>query len=392
MKTSNLMSLIISILIICLFSSTVISQPFLIGHKQITFNDPARSNRAIQTEIYYPATAAGDNTPFASGQFPLIVYGHGFVMVWSAYQWMWDSIVPYGYIMAFPRTEGSISPTHSEFGLDLAFLNTFIKSENTNNASFFYQHVTNESAIMGHSMGGGASFLAAANNSNLTTLINFAAANTTPSSITAALNVTVPILMFSGENDGVAPPATHQIPMYNSCASQCKTHITLLGGGHCYFADYNFNCSFGEGTTSPQPTITMDEQHVRTFYMLLPYLDFMLKNNVIAGNTFLNRLASNIDITYVRNCNTSGDNQNYFKKNIDFKCIPNPADNFITIQTEQIDLPAIFSIFDIAGRKIMEQMITYNNEEFSVESLEAGSYFITFLNAKEISTQKIIIK
>jgi len=59
---------------------------------------------------------------------------------------------------------------------------------------------------MGHSMVGGSSFLAAENYTNFTALINFAAATTNPSSITAASHVTVPLLMFIGENDGVAPP------------------------------------------------------------------------------------------------------------------------------------------------------------------------------------------
>jgi pimeloyl-ACP methyl ester carboxylesterase len=28
--------------------------------------------------------------------------------------------------------------------------------------------------------------------------------------------VTVPVLMFIGENDGVTPPAQHQLPMFDS--------------------------------------------------------------------------------------------------------------------------------------------------------------------------------
>ncbi len=135
------------------------AQNYPIGHKQFNFVDPAR-NRTIQTEVYYPATSAGDNTPFANGQFPLLVFGHGFAMSWDSYEWLWDSIVPKGYIMAFPRTEGSVipAPDHEAFGLDLKFLNDFILSEGNNSSSFFYQHIIGTSAIMGHSMGGGSSF------------------------------------------------------------------------------------------------------------------------------------------------------------------------------------------------------------------------------------------
>jgi len=289
------------VLMFYLFSLGLYAQSYFVGHKQIDFVDPSR-NRTIQTEVYYPATIAGDNTPFASGQFPVLVFGHGFVMAWDSYQWLWDSLVAKGYIMAFPRTEGSISPSHGEFGEDLKFLNNYILTEGSNSSSFFYQHILGTSAIMGHSMGGGSSFLAAANNTNLTTLVNFAAAETNPSAIAAAANVTVPAVVFYGVNDGVAPPADHQIPMYDALASSCKTLIGIIGGGHCYFADYNFNCSFGEGTTSPQPTITREQQHEIIAQLLFPYLEFMLKGDAAAEQIYYQRLNSMNTIVFQRNC------------------------------------------------------------------------------------------
>jgi pimeloyl-ACP methyl ester carboxylesterase len=390
MKNRIINKCFLVLLLIAVITCQSNAQNYPVGHKQITYTDPSRSNRSIQTEIYYPATSAGDNTPIVSGQFPLIVFGHGFMMVWSAYQWMWDSIVPHGYIMAFPRTEGSISPSHSEFGLDLAFLNNYLKTENSNSSSYFYQHITIESAIMGHSMGGGASFLAAANNTNLTTLINFAAATTTPSSIDAALNVTVPTLVFIGENDGVAPPASNQIPMYDSCASQCKTRITILGGGHCYFANSNTYCSIGEGTTSPQPTITRDDQHIRTFYMLMPYLNYMLKNDAVSGATFLSRLTTNSDISYVRDCTTTEDKLNIIDEKDFLKCLPNPAKDNITIQTNEIRLPAVLKIYDITGREIFEKTIQQKVEDISIEYLETGTYYISLSNDLIMRSQKLI--
>ena len=51
------------------------------GHFNTTYQDPSRGNRNIETEVYYPATTAGDNTPMASRLISVIVFGHGFVMV-----------------------------------------------------------------------------------------------------------------------------------------------------------------------------------------------------------------------------------------------------------------------------------------------------------------------
>jgi dienelactone hydrolase len=283
---------ILSVLAVLFCLSTVAAQSYAIGHIQITYNDPARQNRAIQTEIYYPAAVAGESVPVANGTFPVITYGHGFVMVWSAYQNIWDALVPEGYIVAFPRTEGSVSPVHAEFGADLAFLIAKIQSEGAQNtSSLFYNHVGSTSAVMGHSMGGGSSFLAAENNNSITTMVTMAAANTNPSSIAAAQNISIPSLVIAGQNDCVAPPAQHQIPMYDSLNSSCKAYVEILGGGHCYFAESNFNCSFGEGTCSPNPTISRTEQQDAAQDFSLLWLNYYLKNDCAAWSAFQDSLA-----------------------------------------------------------------------------------------------------
>ena len=95
---------------------------FPVGHRTITFVDPARNNRQVPAEIYYPAVAAGNNTTLASGAFPVIVFGHGFLMPYSSYAYFRNAMVPDGYFVVFPTTEGTLVPNHLNFGLDLAFL------------------------------------------------------------------------------------------------------------------------------------------------------------------------------------------------------------------------------------------------------------------------------
>ncbi len=43
-------------------------------------------------------------------------------MGWDAYANVWQSLTSEGYVIAFPRTEGSLSPSHSDFGKDIALL------------------------------------------------------------------------------------------------------------------------------------------------------------------------------------------------------------------------------------------------------------------------------
>lgn len=112
------------LVIVGFFSQCMLAQTYQIGHTTINFTDVSRGNRVIATEVYYPADIAGDNVPLANDNvvFPTLSFGHGFVMTWDAYQNFWTSLVPNGYIVLFPKTEGSISPSHLDFGKDLAFV------------------------------------------------------------------------------------------------------------------------------------------------------------------------------------------------------------------------------------------------------------------------------
>lgn len=280
----------------CLFSFSLFAQ-FSVGTTTITFNDPGRTGgfgsgggpgRQIQTEIYYPAASAGTNVPLASGDFPVIVFGHGFAMAWDSYDNFWTRYAAQGYILAFPRTEGNLSPSHNDFGLDLKLVAERMNVLNTELSSLFYDKLNGKTAIMGHSMGGGSTYLAAANNSAITTVVTFAGAETNPSAIAAAANVTVPAVVMYGSKDGVTPPAEHSIPIYNALGSARKTLVNIVDGNHCRFANSNLNCEGAELLVSPSGAITRANHHLRMFTVLDPWLAYMLKGDCAAYGTFLN--------------------------------------------------------------------------------------------------------
>ncbi len=303
------------LLIIVAFPNLVFCQ-FSIGHTTIIFNDPARTGgtgsgggagRQIQTEIYYPSATAGIDVPVSNGNFPVITFGHGFAMTWDAYQNVWEALVAKGYILAFPRTESSLfpSPVHADFGLDLAQVSNKMLALNSTAGSIFENKINGNAAIMGHSMGGGATFLAAANNSSIKTIVGLAPAETTPSAIAAAANVLVPTLIFSGSEDGVTPPVDNHIPMYDAVTGSCKYFISILGGAHCYFANTNFNCDFGESTSSPGISIQRAiQQQVLTDY-LLPWFDFYLKEDCSGWTNFISPQTADSRIQVNNVCSNS---------------------------------------------------------------------------------------
>ncbi|MBL7777533.1 MAG: T9SS type A sorting domain-containing protein [Chitinophagales bacterium] len=304
-------------------SFLALAQNFPIGHRSINFKDPARSGgfsigggttmptggtgRDIGTEVYYPATSAGDNTPFATGNFPLVVIGHGFAMTWDAYKTLTDSLVRNGFIVALPRTEGSLlpAPNHLDFGKDLAKVAELFAAQNTVSGSVFNGKHNGRTAIGGHSMGGGATFLADAfAPASVLCYFTFAAAETNPKSSSAAKTITRPHLLFAGTYDCVAPPAQHQTLMWDSLlVSTCKTYINITKAYHCAFADNNFNCGFGEGTciTAGGYSATAQQALVRRY--LNPYLDYYLKGVCGSWTNFQSMLDTTTTANVQRVCN-----------------------------------------------------------------------------------------
>lgn len=365
------------------YSTTLFSQPFLVGHKQQTFVDPSRGNRNITSEIYYPANVAGNNVAIATGQFPVIVFGHGFVMSWSSYDNLWNGIVPNGYIMVFPTTETSFAPSHLDFGKDIAFLVGAMKNENLNSSSAFYNSVAPTSAVMGHSMGGGAAFLAIQFDSSITAIATLAAAVTNPSSITASAFITIPGLAISGGNDCVAPAAQHQIPMYDSLASSCKSFVSIDGASHCQFANYNFFCSTGEATCSPQPTITASAQNTTTLDALIPWLNFYLLNSCLAGNQFQNFISSRLGISSRQNCsllctNVSDDEvENFYLS-------PNPIQQNQNIKLSRNFNHSTIEIYNTYGALTFKRNDFTGNEIQLDHDFGVGVYFLKVANKDEM--------
>lgn len=286
---------------------------FQVGRMSINFKDASRSGgftisggitmpgtgRTIGTEVYYPAATAGNNVAVSSGTFPIVVIGHGFAMSWDSYDNIYNRLASLGYIVLMPRTEGGTilpPPNHADFGLDLKLLanqGMALNSISTPTAlATFNGKVMQKAAIGGHSMGAGASFLAAANNSSLTCLFNFAAAttNNTPNSIASASMVTIPSLVISGEKDNVAD-TTVQNSHYNNLASTKKFHVIIKDITHCEFGNgTSGTCNIGQSSCG---NTTCNTNYFRRYMTYLePFLANQLKGNCPAGKQFMDTIQS----------------------------------------------------------------------------------------------------
>jgi len=350
---------------------TLFSQTFPIGEESFTWPDPDRANRNVNVKAYYPAASAGTGTAPASGIFPTVVFGHGFLMSYTAYQNLWEYYVPKGYIFLMVDMETGASPSHEAFGRDLLFTGKTFKSKSeTDNSFLLFGAHNGRTAIMGHSMGGGASVLAASYDPSFPdAVICMAAAETNPSAVTAAANVTAPYLVFSGTGDAVTPPADHQIPIYNAVASDCKYWVSITGGAHCYYANTNIACDFGETVSGGNITISRAEQQQTVNTVLEPYLELFLKSNSAQQSAFETALdQSGVNSTVSCTIDLSVDEA---VKNQVF-VYPNPTSDFIYFKNLNQDVDAL----EFTNMKGQVFRLSVNASAVDIQSLAAGIYAV----------------
>ncbi len=220
--------------------------------------------------IIYPATAAGYDTPFdpSQGPYPAVSFGHGFFQHPDRYQPTLEHLASNGYIVVAPESELGLFPSHAQFAQDLSDALTWLENENASAASPFYQSVaTDRFGLSGHSMGGGASILAAAADNRVKAVINMAAAETNPSAKAAMANVQAPISLLSGSEDAIVPYETNGQEMYNN-GSAPRLLPLFLGGYHCGFQDNPFPLFCDSGSMDPQTQIELTRQHLVAFFGL----------------------------------------------------------------------------------------------------------------------------
>jgi dienelactone hydrolase len=187
----------------------------------------------------------------APGAYPVIAFGHGFTQTASRYASVLTALAARGYVVVAPDSETGLFPNHSRFADDLWRAVRWARATQPN------AHPSLD-GVAGHSMGGGAALIAADRYPDLDTVATLAAAETNPSSTSAAAGITAPALFVVGSRDTVVPPTTTQ-RMYAAKPAPA-TFATITGGYHCGFLDsssfFGFGCDSGAITRSAQLTIT----------------------------------------------------------------------------------------------------------------------------------------
>jgi dienelactone hydrolase len=211
--------------------------PYLVGQRTVTVT--RASGSTFTAQIYYPATSAGTGKTFnpAAGPAPAISFGHGFLQTVSRYQSTLQHLATHGYIVIASESESGLFPSHANFASDLSRSLTYLEQQNITSSSFLFGMVDSKRFGMGgHSMGGGASLLAAASDVRVRTVAPEAPAETTPSAVAASGSLFVPLMIIAGDADSIVPTGTNGQLMYNATRTPRQLEV-IHGGSHCGFID-----------------------------------------------------------------------------------------------------------------------------------------------------------
>lgn len=250
--------------------STILAQPenpgpLKSGWTSVILN---RDGRNLNSIIYYPSYLEGSGAQIdtSNGPYPVIAFGHGFAMQNSNYISLFKHLASYGYIVIAPQFPDVV---HLQLAYDLLFCVNYIKNQNTNPASIFFRLVdVTKVGLSGHSMGGGASLLAAANDSTITVVAPLAAAETNPSAISVMNKIKSAVYLITAQNDGITPPQNHQIPMYNN-ALPIKGMPILKGANHTKFMDTRiWDWTDPRGYLTPIEQLRLTRRYLTSIYNL----------------------------------------------------------------------------------------------------------------------------
>ncbi len=247
--------------------------PFAVGTRSHSYIDSARMNRPVSVLLRYPAAAPGGVDAPAlttcNDPFPVFSFGHGFTISNASYEYWTTPLAAQGFIVVLPGTESGLSPSHDRFATDLEFAARAVQAD-----VFFAGSAGSDRMYGGHSMGGGAAFLAAARDRNARALFVMAPAETNPSAIAAATQVRAYTVIELASRDCVTPRASNGQAMFDALTlpPERKFIEEIPGGSHCQFATGSVTCAIGEQSCGGAATISVALQQSETRADLIEFL------------------------------------------------------------------------------------------------------------------------
>jgi dienelactone hydrolase len=212
------------------------SGPYAVGYRLISVS---QGGIPFTAWLFYPATDDGYGRALdaAGAPYPAIAFGHAFLTPPLFYTANARHLASWGFAVVLPRTAVQLVPYVPGFATDLVEALGELIERGSDPGSFLYRAIDADAlGIAGHSMGGGASILAAADDPRIRALVAFSPSETfwPISAVERIAEVEGAVVLLAGTADTITPPAAHQRPLY-AAAGPPRILVTLDGGGHCEY-------------------------------------------------------------------------------------------------------------------------------------------------------------
>jgi len=244
--------------------------PHRAGWRRVTVT-PSRGP-AFAALLYYPALAGGEGATYdgSAAPYPAVAFGHGFLQTPDRYAGTLQHLAAAGFFVIATESATGASPDHAQFALDLRESLTYLQQAGEQPDSWLYQQVrSSRFGVFGHSMGGGASVLAAAGDERIGALAHLAAADTRPSAVAAMRDVRVPFHTIVGSQDTIVPPASTR--RIHDAGGPPRILSTIAGGSHCGFQTTPFPIGCDRGSLPATDQIALTARLLQAFFQV--YLD-----------------------------------------------------------------------------------------------------------------------
>ncbi len=352
-----------------------------------------RSGRTLNCRVYYPAALEGAEAQIdtAHGPYPIVAFGHGFFMQTGYYLSHFRHLATHGFVVIAPQFPDT---QHGELADDLLYCVEYLRQQHSIGGSRFRGLLDTASiGLSGHSMGGGASLLAAVRDPRVKVVAPLAAAETTPSAIAVMNQIAGFVYLIAGASDGIAPPAAHQIPMYNN-ANPPKVLCNIREANHTRFMDVS-TFDF----TDPNGTLTRPQQLLITRRYLTSALSSVLKRDLSFWVYAFGDSARNdprIIFSFALATTTTAD-VHYPEGSELLQSYPNPF-NPSTMINYQIPTSnwVTLKVFDVLGREVatlvneMKQPGMYN-VQWNADGAASGTYVYRLEAGNIVMSRKLLL-
>ena len=267
-----------------------------------SYQDSER-NREVKADVFYPATGLGANAPLRDGPYPVVIVAHAMGVPVYFYSYLVRKFCNEGFVVVLPKTEMSLSADFRAFAKDIAFLPDALLADSQNSESPIYGGIEDSFGLIGHSMGGSCSILAAAWSKRFKALVALAPPEWEPSPAAAAAQLDIPTLIITGGSDGVTTLQEHVLPIYQSVGSDCKKLMVIHGGTHCGFSSHFWLCEMGETIlASVKEPIPRKEQHDVVKKYAMYWMRAHLLSDCEAMPAMHNKALADDRIVYTNEC------------------------------------------------------------------------------------------